>query len=91
MEINGKLYAVLFGSDIQRDGFFVEARDEGCPGDDELVIEIFHDDTTGSMTVTMYKANVPLEVVETLIGLAHERLPLLEPLSSEDEDASEAE
>ena len=90
MEINGKPYTILFSSDSIRDGFCAELREGSWPGQDD-VMEVFHDDKSGSMTVTMFKAHVPLEVVETLIRLAHERLPLRAPLFYGDEDATEAE
>ena len=56
---------VVFASDVnKRDGIGVEIY-----RDDELVIEIFRDDTKRTRTVTLFKQNVPLELVEESIGI----------------------
>ena len=71
---DGKEYSYLIGSDVTRDGMYVEVND-GANGTDEI-IEIFYSDVTHKMSVTLYRSDIPLEVVEWAISIARERLPV---------------
>jgi hypothetical protein len=60
------------GSDVHRNGMYLEVIDEGT-GDE--VAEIFYSDVTGEMTVSVFRAELPLQVVEALIERAKRELP----------------
>lgn len=64
----------IVGSDVDRDGLCLEVRGPD-PGGREL-IEIFYCDQTRRMTVTLFEASIPLELIERAICVARERLPL---------------
>jgi hypothetical protein len=66
MEHNGRKYTFLVGSDVIRDGMYLEFTDE--QGDD--ILEIFYSDVDHEMAMTCWKQYVPLEVVEWAIGVA---------------------
>jgi len=74
MRHHGKDYGYVVGSDLVRDGMYIEVSDdaEGT----QTVIEVFYSDVTHRMCVTLYKPDVPLEVVEWAIAIARERLPV---------------
>jgi hypothetical protein len=62
---------VAIVSDVySRDGVGVE-----ISLDDELVIEIFRDDTKKSRDVTLYVKDLPLEIVEASIAIFKEKIP----------------
>lgn len=62
---------VVVASDVSdRDGIGVEI----YLGDD-LVLEIFRDDTKKSREVTLYKKDVPLSVVEESIAIFKREIP----------------
>lgn len=71
---DGQKYTSRVGSDISRDGMYVEVRDT-LDGFKEI-LEIFYSDVGGKMSVTLYRADVPLEIVEWAIAIARERLPV---------------
>jgi hypothetical protein len=70
IEILGQSYAVTVGSDIQRDGMYLEVED----GEKAVLAEVFYRDHDDSMTFTGYRADLPLPLVEWLIAHAKERL-----------------
>jgi hypothetical protein len=70
-EIAGKVYDFIRGSDVQRDGMYLEVSISNGP----QVIEIFYSDKTGKMTVTLLQQDVPLEVLEESIAFARTYLP----------------
>jgi hypothetical protein len=56
---------VVVASDVSsRDGIGVE-----ISIDNELILEIFRDDTRKTREVTLYKKDIPLEVVEKSIAI----------------------
>jgi len=65
-------YRTIRGSDVQRDGMYLELIDEST-GDE--VAEIFYSDTTHNMTISVFQPNLPLAVVELLIERAKRDLP----------------
>jgi len=71
---DGQEYTSRVGSDITRDGMYVEASDK--PDGFKEVLEIFYSDVGGKMSVTLYRPDVPLEIVEWAIAIARERLPV---------------
>jgi hypothetical protein len=71
---DGQEYAYVVGSDVIRDGMYIEVCDE--PDSANEILEIFYSDVSRKMSVTLYKPDVPLEVVEWAIAIARERLPV---------------
>ncbi len=66
-------YRTVRGSDVQRDGMYLELIDEST-GDE--VAEVFYSDTTHEMSVSVFKPELPLRVVELLIERAkHDLAP----------------
>ncbi|TPJ77031.1 hypothetical protein [Mesorhizobium sp. B2-6-2] len=71
IEFAGKSYEATIGSDLQRDGMYLELADQ----DQRVVGEIFFSDVDGKMTVTLFQPEVPLEMIEWMIATARVRLP----------------
>lgn len=63
-------YEVIMGSDLSRDGMFLELWDR-----DELTLEVFFSDADGSFTTTHYRTGVPPEVEAWVEAEARRRLP----------------
>ena len=62
---------VIIASDVnERDGIGVEIYH-----DDKLVIEIFRDDTKRTRTVTLYKQEISLELLEESIQTFKKEIP----------------
>ena len=62
---------VVIASDVNpRDGIGVEIYRE-----DELVIEVFRDDTEQTRTITIFKENVSLEQMEYAIKIFKKEIP----------------
>lgn len=70
VEIAGQSYEVVVGSDIQRDGMYLETRNEA----NEVIAEIFYSDQDGTMSFTGYLSDLPLPLVEWMISHAKARL-----------------
>ena len=67
-------YEFTRGSDIIRDGMFMEVSVARTNPLRQLA-EIFYSDVTKDFVLTCYESNVPLDVIESLIKLAHDELP----------------
>jgi hypothetical protein len=67
-------YRLLLGSDVERDGVFVELdREEG--GRRAILLEVFCSDVDGSLTFTAYEpCEVPFAVVEQFVARARAEL-----------------
>ena len=70
VEIAGHKYEVIVGSDIQRDGMYLEAWNEAKA----VVAEVFYSDEHDTMSFTGYLPDIPLPLVEWMIGQAKARL-----------------
>ena len=70
VEILGQSYTAVVGSDVDRDGMYLELSDSS----QVVIAEVFYSDEIGSMTFTAHKADLPLPVVEWLIARAKIRL-----------------
>jgi hypothetical protein len=55
--INGRSYGAVVGSDLERDGMFLELGIESGAGW-QAVAECFYSDVDGSFAITAYEANV---------------------------------
>jgi hypothetical protein len=65
-------YRIVRGSDVQRDGMYLELIDEST-GD--AVAEVFYSDATHEMTISVFKPALPLRVVELFVERAKHDLP----------------
>jgi len=65
-------YRIVRGSDLQRDGMFLELIDQST-GDE--VAEVFYSDVTHKMAISVFQPEMPLEVIESLINQAKHDLP----------------
>jgi len=65
-------YRTVRGSDVQRDGMFLELIDEST-GDE--VAEVFYSDVTRKMTISVFRPELPLEVELLIERAKHELLP----------------
>ena len=75
-EHSGHRYYTTMGSDLERDGMFLELVVDGRS--EAPVLEVFFSDATGTFALnTLETASVPLEIVQGLVREAHERLPPL--------------
>ncbi len=72
IELGGKIYQPTIGSDLDRDGFYLEVEDS----DRALVAEVFYSDQDGSMSFTGYRPAISLELVEWMLAEAKARLTL---------------
>jgi hypothetical protein len=70
IEIGGKGYWVVIGSDVDQDGMFLEVQDAA----DVLIARIFYWDRDASMTFTSFRDDVPLALVEWMTIEAKKRL-----------------
>jgi hypothetical protein len=62
---------VVVASDVSlRDGIGVEIY-----RDNELIVEIFRDDTEKSRTIKVFKESIPLELMEDLIQIFKKEIP----------------
>ncbi len=72
-ELNGVEYTYVVGSDINRDGMYLEVaekRDEISP-----LFEIFYSDVTHEMSMNTFKPNLPVPLLEWALTIAKQRLP----------------
>jgi hypothetical protein len=65
-------YSTMRGSDVRRDGMYLELI-ENSTGDE--VAEVFYSDVTHEMSITVFKHELPLHAVEMLIARAKLDLP----------------
>ncbi|MTC61032.1 hypothetical protein GKR50_13535 [Providencia rustigianii] len=77
MTHDGIDYEFARGSDIVRDGMFLELTMANTDPVLQLA-EVFYSDVTHQFTLTCYEPNIPLEVIETLIQQAKKLLPPIE-------------
>lgn len=65
-------YRTVRGSDVQRDGMYLELIDANT-GD--AVAEVFYSDATHDLTISLFKPELPLRAIELLIESAKLYLP----------------
>ncbi|OBQ96640.1 MAG: hypothetical protein EOQ64_22470 [Mesorhizobium sp.] len=71
----GRTYEATIGSDVQRDGMYLELADQHG----HIVAQIFFSDFDRKMTVTLFESEASVEVVEWMIATAKIRLPPTNP------------
>lgn len=65
-------YQTVRGSDVQRDGMYLELIDQNT---EVGVAEVFYSDTTHEMSISVFRPSLPLTVVEAFIKRAKHDLP----------------
>ncbi len=63
----------LIGSDLERDGMYLEIS-ESPYNSVEVILEIFYSDVTNKFSITLFRENVALELIEEAIKIAKHRL-----------------
>jgi hypothetical protein len=71
-EHTGKNYNSVRGSDLRRDGMFLEVTECGFS---EVLFEVFFSDADETFAFSCFKEGIPLEVIEHFIGEARVCLP----------------
>jgi hypothetical protein len=74
VNIAGAEYSFTRGSDVARDGMFIEAEVSGALKR-RTVAELFYSDETGQFFVSCFEEGVPLELIEYLIAEGRKCLP----------------
>ena len=74
VKFNDVEYEILRGSDVIRDGMYLEASILR-PGIRDQVLEIFYSDINGHFTISYCKDDLPMELVEYMIINAKMALP----------------
>ncbi len=72
IETDARRFWLNRGSDVQRDGMYLELEDAD---NQSTVAEVFYSDQTGRMTFTAFEENLPLAAIEELIEQAKQLLP----------------
>ena len=74
MKFGKKQYSFTRGSDVLRDGMFLEADvvDESAK---RTAAEVFYSDQTSQFFLTCFEENVPLDLIEYLIAAGRRWLP----------------
>ena len=74
--IDEEKYEITIGSDLERDGMFLEITEPSKPAN--CYLEIFYSDVTNTFTISLFKENIDLEIVDEAIRIAKYRLvPIL--------------
>lgn len=76
LSLAGVTYTMVLGSDIVRDGMYLELFEGTQEG--ALLAEVFYSDQTHTMAFTAFREDLPLEAVEWIIAQAKVRLPPVE-------------
>ena len=66
---NGRRYEIVFGSDVQRDGVFLELSDRTDPTI-EILAEVFFYDELGRVVFNAYKESIPFQLIHWLVESA---------------------
>ncbi|WP_163836719.1 hypothetical protein [Spartinivicinus ruber] len=75
-EFEGRKYEIIFGSDVQRDGVYLELSDR-TEKEIEVIAEVFHYDELGKVVFSCYKENVPFQLIKWLMDeVAKEDWPI---------------
>lgn len=76
IEVGVRRFGLIRGSDVQRDGMYLELLDSGVG---KAVAEVFYSDETGRMSFSAYEEDIPLEAFELLIECSKQLLPPATP------------
>lgn len=78
IEDNGTRYQIIRGSDIVRDGMYLELRLPDTSPVEQLA-EIFYSDVTHEFSISIFADNLLLSIIEIFIAEAKILLPLKKP------------
>jgi hypothetical protein len=81
MRVDGVTYRFTRGSDINRDGMYLECERVDAGGEKTLVLEAFWHDPTGRFTVRTFVDELPFALVQAFVRKAAEGCP---PIESKD-------
>ena len=73
MEFSGRKFTTVRGSDVQRDGMYIEVSEQ-IEGKEHLVLEVFYSDEDNRMTFTAFEKDLPFELIELVVQTARARL-----------------
>lgn len=72
IETDARSFSLIRGSDVQRDGMYLELSDTDAR---KAVAEVFYSDKTGRMSFSAYEEDISLEAIELLIERSKQLLP----------------
>ena len=81
MKVQDHEYECTMGSDVHRDGMYLELNRAGREHEGALA-EVFYSDVDGAMMFSGYAADLPLEVIDWFIAEAKKRLPTISSSSA---------
>jgi hypothetical protein len=70
-------YTIVRGSDVDRDGMYLELSEKESK---KIIAEVFHSDRTHDFSLSCFRPDIPLALIESLINDAKQLLP---PISRE--------
>ena len=73
MEIGGRRFVSVRGSDVERDGMYIEVSEQ-VGSKDRVVLEVFYSDVDNRMTFSAFEKDLPFELIEQVAQTARERL-----------------
>lgn len=77
MVFNGIEYEIVRGSDVDRDGMYLELSEKVSR---KIVAEVFYSDKTHDFSISCFEQDMPLTLIESLINDSKQLLP---PVSNE--------
>jgi len=72
MKLSNEKFEQVIGSDLERDGMYLEIADVKNSAD--AYLEIFYSDITHKFSLTLFKEDIDLEPIEEAIEIAKHRL-----------------
>lgn len=73
VRVEGRNYCLVVGSDIKRDGMFLECTPES--DGTQVLVEVFYSDQDQSFTVQTSGVQLPVALLKLVIAEAERRLP----------------
>ncbi|OJF96453.1 hypothetical protein [Pararhizobium antarcticum] len=73
MEFGGRKFESVRGSDVERDGMYIEVS-EKIGNQQRVMLEVFYSDEDNRMTFTAFEKDLPFELIEQVAQTARERL-----------------
>lgn len=80
IEDYGTRYEIIRGSDVVRDGMYLELRLPDTSPVEQLA-ETFYSDVIHEFFISIFADNLPLSIIERLVAEAKVSLPLKKPLN----------
>jgi hypothetical protein len=71
---NSETYATAMGSDVGRDGMYLELERVGTSGPGTIVAEAFWADESSTFTLTLFEENLAVSLIEQFLGEARRRI-----------------